>query len=162
MHINTNAWIAPDACVKGHVEIESGASVWFQTVIRSEHANIRIGKNTNIQDRCVLHTDAHYDTIVEEGCTIGHGAILHGCHVHKNTLIGMGAIVLNGADIGKNSIVGAGSLVTSGKRFEEGMLIMGSPARAVRSLTEEEIEANRQNAAEYVALAAEYKAGKWA
>lgn len=161
MYINQKAWIAPDATIRGNVDIEQNVSVWFQTVIRSEHAKVTIKENSNIQDRCVIHTDENYDTVIEKGCTIGHGAILHGCHVGENSLIGMGSIVLNGASIGKNSMVGAGSLVTQNKHFEDGMLIMGTPAKAIRPLTSEEIEANRKSASEYVELSKQYEENVW-
>ncbi len=157
MKINDNAWIAPNATIKGNVEIEANASIWFQSVLRAEHAKILIKKESNIQDHCIIHCDEGYDTIVSEGCTVGHGAILHGCTIEKNTLIGMGAIVLNGAKIKKNSIVAAGSLVPQNKEYEEGMLILGSPAKAIRKLTPEEIEANALSAAEYAELAKAYK-----
>lgn len=159
MNIDPGAWIADTAAIYGNVTIEKEASVWFQCVIRSEHAQVIIKEKSNIQDRCVIHTDTHFDTVIGRGCTVGHGAILHGCTIGENSLIGMGAIVLNGARIGKNSIVGAGSLVTGGRQFEDGMLIMGSPAKAIRPLTKEEIESNRDNAAEYVELSGEYAKG---
>lgn len=158
MKISKEAWVAANATVLGHVEIEKEASIWFQAVLRAEQAKIKIEEGSNIQDHCVVHCSPGYDTIVEKGCTIGHGAILHGCHIEENVLVGMGAIVLNGARIAKNSIVAAGALVPQNKTFEEGVLILGSPAKAVRKLSEEEIEANKESAQEYIEMAKCYKA----
>ena len=150
------AFVAANAAVTGDVTLGKDSSVWFSAVIRGDGPPIRIGERSNIQDGCVLHADPGYPLTVGNSVTVGHGAILHGCTVGDGTLIGMGAIVLNGAKIGNNCIVGAGALVTGGKEFEDGTLILGSPAKAVRRLTEEEIASSLNSAEHYVLQAKEY------
>ncbi len=142
-------WIAPDASVVGKVRLAENTSIWFYAVLRGDNEWIEIGRSSNIQDGCVLHTDPGFPLKVGEGCTVGHKAILHGCTVGDNSLIGMGATVLNGAKIGKNSIVGANSLVTEGKEFPDGSLIVGSPAKAVRALDQKTIDFLKLAAASY-------------
>ncbi len=132
-------WIAPDATVVGRVKIEAGCSVWFGAVIRGDNEEIRIGTGTNIQDLCVLHSDFGFQLSVGAGCTIGHRAILHGCTIGDDTLVGMGTVILNGAKIGKNCLIGAGSLIPEGKEIPNGSLAFGSPAKVVRPLTQKEI-----------------------
>ena len=143
-------WIAPGAHVIGHVIMDEDVGVWFGVTIRGDNEPIRIGKATNIQDNTVIHSDFGSPTTIGEGCTIGHGAIIHGCTIGDNSLIGMGATVLNNAKIGKNSIVGANALVTEGKEFPDNSLIVGSPARAVRTLDEAAINGLRLSASHYV------------
>lgn len=150
------AFVAENAAVTGDVTLGKDSSVWFSAVIRGDGPHIEIGERSNIQDSCVLHADPGYPLTVGSRVTVGHGAILHGCEVGDGSLIGMGAIVLNGAKIGKNCIVGAGALVTGGKEFEDGMLILGSPAKAVRRLTPVEIASNLSSAKHYVEQAKEY------
>ena len=150
------AFVAENAAVTGDVTLGKDSSVWFSAVIRGDGPHIEIGERSNIQDGCVLHADPGYPLTVGGRVTVGHGAILHGCEVGDGSLIGMGAIVLNGAKIGKNCIVGAGALVTGGKEFEDGMLILGSPAKAVRRLTPVEIASNLSSAKHYVEQAKEY------
>ncbi|MBR3749649.1 MAG: gamma carbonic anhydrase family protein [Firmicutes bacterium] len=150
------AFVAENAAITGDVTLGKDSSVWFSAVIRGDGPHIEIGERSNIQDGCVLHADPGYPLMVGSRVTIGHGAILHGCTVGDGSLIGMGAIVLNGAKIGKNCIVGAGALVTGGKEFEDGMLILGSPAKAVRRLTPVEIASNLSSAKHYVEQAKEY------
>ena len=150
------AFVAENAAVTGDVTLGKDSSVWFSAVIRGDGPHIEIGERSNIQDCCVLHADPGYPLTVGSRVTVGHGAILHGCEVGDGSLIGMGAIVLNGAKIGKNCIVGAGALVTGGKEFEDGMLILGSPAKAVRRLTPVEIASNLSSAKHYVEQAKEY------
>ena len=154
--IEQAAFVAENAAVTGDVTLGKDSSVWFSAVIRGDGPHIEIGERSNIQDGCVLHADPGYPLTVGSRVTVGHGAILHGCTVGDGTLIGMGAIVLNGAKIGKNCIVGAGALVTGGKEFEDGMLILGSPAKAVRRLTPVEIASNLSSAKHYVEQAKEY------
>ena len=125
-------WIAPDASVIGNVHLGKNAGIWFGVVIRGDNEQISIGADSNIQEHTVMHTDIGYPLTVGEGCTIGHRAMLHGCTIGDNSLVGMGAIVLNGARIGRNSLVGAGALVTEGKVFPDNSLIVGAPAKAVR------------------------------
>jgi carbonic anhydrase/acetyltransferase-like protein (isoleucine patch superfamily) len=129
-------WIAPDAVLIGRVRIAEDVSVWFTAVLRGDNEWIEIGKGSNVQDSCVIHTDPGFPVTVGSGCTIGHRAVVHGCTIGDNSLIGMGAVLLNGARIGKNSIVGAGALVTEGKEFADNSLIVGAPARAIRTLDE--------------------------
>ena len=150
------AFVAENAAVTGDVTLGKDSSVWFSAVIRGDGPHIEIGERSNIQDGCVLHADPGYPLTVGIRVTVGHGAILHGCEVGDGSLIGMGAIVLNGARIGKNCIVGAGALVTGGKEFEDGMLILGSPAKAVRRLTPVEIASNLSSAKHYAEQAKEY------
>ena len=155
MDIHSTVYIAPGAHVVGDVTIEENSSVWYNAVIRGDVAPISIGKGSNIQDLSMVHVAKNYPTCIGNGVVVGHSAILHGCTVDDNTLIGMGTIVLNGAHIGKNCIVGAGSLITQNKEFPEGSLILGSPARALRKLTDEEIEGIHRSADLYVKLAEE-------
>lgn len=155
--IDPSVFLAPDADVLGRVHIAADCSVWFRAVIRAEAADIVIGPRTNIQDGCILHVDADCPMTLGSDVTVGHGAILHGCSIGDNTLIGMGAIVLNGAAIGKNCIVGAGALVTQGTVVPDNTLVLGSPAKPIRTLTEEQIAKNLQNAAHYVKEGAAYK-----
>jgi carbonic anhydrase/acetyltransferase-like protein (isoleucine patch superfamily) len=144
-------WIASDAHVIGNVRIAADVGIWFGSVVRGDNEAIEIGEGSNIQEGCVLHTDPGFPMAIGPGCTIGHRAILHGCTLGENTLIGMGAIVLNGARIGANSLVGAGALVTEGKEFPDNSLIVGTPARVVRTLDAEAIEHVRRAASVYVA-----------
>ena len=150
------AFVAENATVRGDVTVGKGSSIFFGAVVRTELVPITIGEDTNIQDNCILHTDAGFPLSVGSGCTIGHGTILHGCTVGDNTLIGMGTIVLNGAVIGRDCIVGAGSLVPQGMVIPDGSMAFGSPAKIRRPLTEEEIAYNRGTAALYCREAAEY------
>ncbi len=148
-HLKSN-WIAPDATLIGKVYLGENVSIWFGSVLRGDNELIHIGRNTNVQEHTVMHTDMGYPLTIGEGCTIGHRAMLHGCTIGENSLIGIGAIVLNGARIGKNSLVGAGALITERKEFPDNSLIVGSPARVVRTLDEAAIEQLRLSAAHYV------------
>jgi carbonic anhydrase/acetyltransferase-like protein (isoleucine patch superfamily) len=150
MMLGKTVFIAKSADVVGKVKLGNFISVWFNTVIRGDLETITIGDRTNIQDGTVVHVAPGQPTVIGEGVSIGHNAIIHGCKIGDNVLIGMGAIVLNGAKIGDNSIVGAGSLVTQGKVFPPNSLIMGSPAKKVRDLSPEEIQSIRDNADEYL------------
>lgn len=154
--IHPNAYIAPNATVVGDVHIGAGSSVFFGSVLRGDREPITIGEDTNIQDNCVLHTDKGFPITIGRGCTIGHAAILHGCTIGDNTLIGMGAILLNGARVGRDCIVGAGALVPQGMEIPDGSLAFGSPAKVRRAMTAEEIESNRAAAAFYCREAEEY------
>jgi len=157
--IDPEAWIAPDADLIGKVRVGAGGSVWFGAVARGDNEWITIGPGTNIQELTMLHTDPGYPVTIGRDCTIGHSAIVHGCTIGDETLIGMGATVLNGAVIGRNCLVGAGALVTEGKVFEDGSLIIGSPAKAVRSLDAEAIQGLRDSAARYSANARRFREG---
>ena len=127
-------FIADTAVVIGRVRLKRDASVWFGSTLRGDNEWIEVGERSNVQENCTFHTDQGYPLTIGAACTIGHNVVLHGCTIAENSLIGMGAIVLNGAKIGRNCLVGAGALVTEGKTFPDNSLIVGSPARAVRSL----------------------------
>ncbi len=150
--IHPETFIAPGARIIGRVRLARGASVWFNSVLRADIAAISIGENTNIQDQCVVHVDFGLDTVLGSNVTVGHGAILHACRVGNNSLIGMGATILDGAVIPDNSIVAAGSLVPPKKTFPPGTLILGSPAKVARTLSEAEIRDLAEHAALYASF----------
>lgn len=152
-------WIAPDAQVIGKVVLGRDVGIWFGAALRGDNETIAIGAGSNVQELTVMHTDLGFPLTIGEGCTIGHRAILHGCTIGDNSLIGMGAIVLNGARIGNNCLVGAGALVTEGKEFPDNSLIVGSPARVVRTLDAAAVERLKWSASHYVANARRFKAG---
>lgn len=154
--IDKSVFIADGAKVIGDVEMGEGCGVWFNAVIRGDSNEIKIGKNSNVQDNAVIHTSKSHGVQIGDNVTIGHGAIVHGCTVESNVMIGMGAIVLDGAVIGENSIIGAGALVTQGKTIPAGSLAFGNPAKVVRQLTEDEIRSIADNADSYVKKAKEY------
>lgn len=151
--IHTSVKIFEGAIITKNVEIDEKSSVWFNAVLRGDIEPIKIGKSSNIQDNCVLHSSKDHPLEVGDFVSVGHSAVLHGCNVEENSLIGMNATVLNGAVIHKNSIVGAGALVTEGREFPEGSLILGVPAKAVRKLQKEEIDEIKDNAVRYVEMA---------
>lgn len=153
--IHESVYVSESAEIIGKVSIGENSSVWYTSVIRGDDEYIKIGKNTNIQDGTVIHGELK--TEIGDNVTIGHRAIVHGAKVGNNSLIGMGAILLDGAEIGEFSIVGAGALVTSGKKFPDGMLIIGSPAKAVRKLTDEEKKGLLKSADMYVETAEKHK-----
>ena len=153
------AWAAPSADLIGDVRLGARASIWFGAVIRADNTPIMIGDESNVQDGAVGHSDPGAPLVIGAGVTVGHQAILHGCTVQDGALVGMGARVLNGAVIGAQCLVGAGALVTEGKVFEPRMLIVGSPARAIRALSEAEVAALAVSAAHYADKAARYAAG---
>lgn len=142
-------YIAPDAVVTGDVSLADGVNIWHGAVLRGDSGTITVGEGTNIQDRCVLHEE----TTLGKNCTVGHGAIVHGCTIGDNTVVGMGAIVLTGAVIGKDCIIGAGAVVTGKTVAPDGSLLLGSPAKVVKPVTLEQIEENRHSAEHYVELA---------
>jgi carbonic anhydrase/acetyltransferase-like protein (isoleucine patch superfamily) len=144
-------WIAPDATVIGGVQLGKGVGIWFGAVLRGDGEPIVIGPETNLQEFCLVHTDPGCPVAVGRGCTIGHRAILHGCTIGDNTLIGMGAIILNRVRIGDDCLIAAGALVVEGREIPSGSLVMGSPGKVVRTLTPDEIGRNRISAAHYVA-----------
>lgn len=157
--IGEDVYIAPGAQVIGRVALQDRASVWFNAVLRGDNDPIRIGADSNVQDGAMIHADPGVPTTIGAGVTIGHHAIVHGATVGDRSLIGMGATLLNRAVIGADCIVGANALVTEGKSFPDGSLIVGSPARLLRPLTEAEIAGLRLSAATYVANARRYTAG---
>nr|WP_245223941.1 gamma carbonic anhydrase family protein [Rhizobium halophytocola] len=144
-------WIAPDAHVIGDVVIGEDVGIWFGTVLRGDQATISVGAGTNLQEGVMVHADAGYPTTIGKGCTIGHHAIVHGCTLGDNVLVGMGATVLNGAKIGNNCLIGANALVTEGKEFPDNSLIVGAPARAVRTLDDKAVAGLKLSAAHYIA-----------
>lgn len=154
--LNKNVYIAPGAVVLGNVTLGENCSIWFNAVIRAENASIIIEDNTNIQDSCILHVDEGADIHIGNGVTVGHGAILHGCTIGSNSLIGMGAIILNHAVIGENCIVGAGTLITQNTIIPDNSLVIGSPGKIIRTITDSEIENIKQNAAHYINEAETY------
>ncbi|WP_296425834.1 gamma carbonic anhydrase family protein [Yoonia sp.] len=154
-----DAWVAPGCHVIGNVVLETGSSVWFGSTLRGDNEPITLGAGSNIQENCVLHTDIGFPLTIGAGCTIGHKAMLHGCTIGENTLVGMGATVLNGAIIGAHCLIGAGSLITEGKVIPDGSLVMGVPGRVVRALDDAAINALRTSALHYQDNAARFRDG---
>lgn len=142
-------YIAPNATVVGDVTLGEKTSIWYGAVLRGDNGVIAVGAGTNIQDNAVIHDR----TVIGKNCTIGHGAIVHGCTLGDNCLIGMGAIILSGAELGDNCIVGAGALVTGKTKAPAGSVLLGSPAKVVKSVTQEQIQGNVHSAQHYVELA---------
>ena len=155
------AYVHSTALVTGRVTLGAGASLWPLVVVRGDLAEIRVGANTNLQDGVIVHTDFGVDQVIGDDVAVGHRATLHGTRIGRGCLIGMGAILLSGTDIGEESVVAAGSLVTEGKKFPPRSLIMGSPAKVVREVSEEQLERVRMICRRYHDLAAEYAAGKF-
>ena len=155
-HLAEGAWVAESAEVIGKVELHKDANVWPKVVIRGDNDLIQIGEGSNVQDASVLHTDPGYPLIIGKHVTVGHQVMLHGCHIGDGSLIGIGAIILNGAKIGKHCLVGAGALVTEGKEFPDGSMIIGSPAKAVKTLTVEQMMGLEEIAGRYVQNAQRY------
>ena len=155
----SDAWVAPDASVIGDVRLDAGASVWFGAVIRGDNEPIHVGRASNVQDLAVLHTDPGFPLQIGEDVSIGHRAMLHGCVIGDGCLIGMGATIMNGAVIGEDCLVAANALITERKIFEPRSLIVGSPARVVRPLTDEETARLRQNAQLYLDKARRFRDG---
>jgi carbonic anhydrase/acetyltransferase-like protein (isoleucine patch superfamily) len=156
--IDPSAFVAPGARVVGDVEVGPEASVWFNAVLRGDSDRISVGARTNVQDGAVLHTDPGRPCLVGEDCTVGHLAVVHACTVGRGSLIGMGAVVLSGAVLGEESLVSAGALVPQGRTFPPRSLLIGSPVRRVRTLTDEEVEhLIRQGVRNYLRYAAEHR-----
>jgi len=147
--IHPSAWVAPNATVVGDATIGENVGVWYSAVIRADTESITIGEGTNIQDGCVLHADPGYALVVGNGVSVGHGAILHGCHIGDNVLVGMGAILMNGASIGDGSLIGAGALVPEGAAIPNGSLVLGSPGKVRREVTRHETHSIQANARAY-------------
>jgi len=144
-------WVAPDAHVIGRVRLGRDVGIWFGAVLRGDNEMIDLGDRSNVQEGAMLHTDPGFPMVIGADCTLGHHAILHGCTIGANSLVGMGATILNGARIGSNCLVGANALVTERKEFPDNSLIVGSPAKVVRTLDAVAIESIRQSAEHYVA-----------
>ncbi|MEC9247984.1 MAG: gamma carbonic anhydrase family protein [Pseudomonadota bacterium] len=147
---NGDYFIADNASVIGKIILKKNASVWFGAVLRGDNETITVGENSNIQDLSILHTDPGFPLTIGEHCTIGHKAVLHGCQIGDNSLIGIDAIVLNGAVIGNNCLIGAGALITEGKEIPDGSLVMGTPGKVVRELSDEQIRSLTESAQRYV------------
>jgi len=152
-------WVAPDARVIGKVTLGDEVGIWFGAVLRGDNERITIGARSNVQEHCVLHTDMGYPLTIGAGCTIGHRAILHGCVIGENSLVGMGATIMNGARIGANCVIGAGALVPEGKEIPDGSLVVGVPAKVIRALDEAAIIKLQGAATHYVANWRRYAAG---
>jgi carbonic anhydrase/acetyltransferase-like protein (isoleucine patch superfamily) len=155
--VAASAWVAPQAVVVGRAVLAERTSVWFNAVIRADNEPVTIGEGSNVQECAVLHTDPGYPMQIAANVTIGHQAMLHGCTVGEGSLIGVQAVVLNGAVIGKHCLVGAGAVVTEGKVFPDRSLIIGAPARAVRELTDEQVQGLLDNATDYARRAEAYR-----
>ena len=157
MQIHKTAFIASGAVVLGDVTIGENSSIWYNAVVRGDRDSIVIGKESNIQDNAVVHLGSGYPVEIGDYVTIGHGAIIHGCKIGDNTMIGMGAILMNGCEIGKNCIIGAGALVTQNVEIPDNSLVIGNPGKVKRPVTEEEIKWNFENAQLYVEEAQQEK-----
>lgn len=155
--ISETAFISNSADLIGDIEIGDFSSVWFNAVLRGDRNKIKIGSRTSIQDNVVIHADPENRVQIGDDVSVGHGAVLHGCKIESNVLIGMNSTVLNGAEIGKNSIVGANALIPEGKKYPENSLIIGVPGKIKREIEKYEIEAIAENAVEYVELVREYR-----
>lgn len=152
-----NILILDGGVVVGEVEYGADCSVWYNAVIRADSAGVKLGRCVNIQDNAVLHTDPGKPVVLGDYVTVGHGAIVHGCTVGDNTMVGMGAILLTGAKVGKNCIIGAGAVVTGKADIPDGSMVMGTPGKVVRPLRQEEIDTLKAHAEEYAALARQYR-----
>ncbi|NDV99231.1 gamma carbonic anhydrase family protein [Salipiger sp. PrR002] len=157
--LHESAWVAPDANLIGKIVMEEGSSVWFGCTLRGDNEEIRVGAGSNVQENVVCHTDMGFPLTIGAGCTIGHKAMLHGCTIGENSLIGMGATILNGAKIGRNCLIGAGALIPEGKEIPDGSLVMGMPGKVVRQLDEAAIEGLRKSALNYQENARRFSAG---
>jgi carbonic anhydrase/acetyltransferase-like protein (isoleucine patch superfamily) len=155
--ISADSWVAPNAIIIGKVKLEKNSSIWFNAVLRGDIEKIVIGENSNIQDGSVLHTDPGYPLTVGKGVTVGHMVMLHGCEILDDTLIGIGSTILNKAKIGKNCIIGANTLVTENKTIPNNSLVLGSPGKVIRKVTDDEIKVIRENAKHYVKNSKKYK-----
>ena len=150
-------FVAESAALIGAVLLRANASVWFNAVIRGDNELITIGENSNVQDGSVLHTDPGYPLVIGSYVTIGHKVMLHGCSIGDNSLIGINAVVLNGAKIGRNCLIGANALITEGKEIPDGSMVLGSPGKVVRELTQQQIDALRMSALHYVENGRRYR-----
>ena len=155
--ISADSWVAPNAIIVGKIKLEKNSSIWFNAVLRGDIEKIVIGENSNIQDGSVLHTDPGCPLAVGKGVTVGHMVMLHGCEISDDTLIGIGSTILNKAKIGKNCIIGANTLVTENKTIPDNSLVLGSPGKVIRKVTDDEIKVIRENAKHYVKNSKRYK-----
>jgi carbonic anhydrase/acetyltransferase-like protein (isoleucine patch superfamily) len=157
--IAASAWVAPDASLIGKIRLLDDASVWFAAVLRGDNEWIEVGKGSNVQDGCVLHTDMGAPLVIGQGCTIGHRAILHGCVIGDYSLVGMGAVILNHAKIGSGCLIGAHALIPEGKVIPDGSLVIGAPGKVARVLTADELAGLKKSAEGYVRNAKRFSAG---
>jgi carbonic anhydrase/acetyltransferase-like protein (isoleucine patch superfamily) len=154
-----SVWVAPNASVIGDVHLASESSVWFGVVIRCDNEPVHVGARSNIQDNSVLHSDPGHPLVVGEGVTVGHKAMLHGCRIGDNTLVGIGATILNGAVIGKNCLIGAHALITEGKTIPDNSMVVGAPGRVMKTLGDEQVAMLKASADVYVANAKRFNTG---
>ena len=155
--LDTDCWVAPNAVIIGKVELKKNSNIWFNAVLRGDLEPIIIGENSNVQDGCIIHTDPGCPVTVGKGVTLGHMVVLHGCEIADDCLIGIGSTILNKTKIGKNCIIGANALVAENKVIPERSLVLGSPGKIVRQVTDEEIEYIKDNARDYVENFKKYK-----
>ncbi|MEE9375163.1 MAG: gamma carbonic anhydrase family protein [Rhizobiaceae bacterium] len=156
---NENCWVAPCATLIGKVVLREDSSIWFGAVLRGDNEEIVVGLGSNVQELSCLHTDMGFPLTIGANCTIGHRALVHGCTIGDNCLIGMGATIMNGAVIGKNCLIGAGALVSEGKQIPEGSLVLGAPGKVVRALDENGINFLKTAAQHYVRTAERFRKG---
>lgn len=156
--IHASAWVAENATLAGQITLQKDVSIWFNAVLRAEHAPITVGEGSNIQDGTVCHVDPGMPLTIGRSVTVGHKVMLHGCTIGDESLIGINAVILNGAKIGRNCLIGANSLVPEGKEIPDGSLVMGSPGKIVRTLSEAQIEGLKASAMHYVENGRRYKA----
>jgi carbonic anhydrase/acetyltransferase-like protein (isoleucine patch superfamily) len=156
--IHASAWVAENATLAGQITLQKDVSIWFNAVLRAEHAPITVGEGSNIQDGSVCHVDPGMPLTIGRSVTVGHKVMLHGCTIGDESLIGINAVILNGAKIGRNCLIGANSLVPEGKEIPDGSLVMGSPGKIVRTLSEAQIEGLKASAMHYVENGRRYKA----
>lgn len=154
--VSDSAWVAPGCHVIGRVVLADNTSVWFGSTLRGDNETITIGPGSNVQENTVMHTDMGFPLTIGEGCTIGHKAMLHGCTIGDNSLVGMGATILNGAVIGSNCLIGAGALITEGKVIPDGSLVMGVPGKVIRELDQPAIQSLKASALHYQENAARF------
>jgi carbonic anhydrase/acetyltransferase-like protein (isoleucine patch superfamily) len=154
-------YIAPGAVVTGNVALSPGVNIWFASVIRGDLARITLGPRVNVQDGCIIHTDADLEQRIEDGVVLGHGAVLHGVRIGRDTLIGIGAKLLSGCDVGAECLIAAGSVVTEKRRIPDRSVVMGIPGKVVREITPEELERTRSINAYYLELAQRYTRGAY-
>ena len=157
--VGTPLFVAPNATLIGDVTLTANVSIWFSTVVRADKDRIIIGEGSNVQDNCVVHTSKGHPVIIGSNVSVGHGAILHGCTLCDQVLVGMGAIVLNGAKVGSGSLIGAGAVVTEGTDIPEGSVVVGVPGKVIKQVTDAQKDSILTNARSYVQLAMEYADG---
>jgi len=161
MRLVGDAYVASNATIRGDVVLGPGANVWFNAVVRGDLARISLGPRVNLQDGVIVHTDRDAPMEIEEGVLVGHAAILHGKRIGRDTLVGMGAILLSGCDIGAECLIAAGTLIPEGKVIPPRSVVVGSPGRVVRAITEEEIQHTRRGCAGYLQKAKDYAEGRY-